>query len=324
MKFVRVSAPGKCILFGEHAVVYGYPAIAMAISLKSTCMIEELNVSKIELVLQNYDQTYRFKDLTDLYKNLPSQFEQIRYMFKIIHTRFNIQINKIKLTIFSNLFPSSGLGSSASIAVALVMAFNAFYNLELEKEHISKIAFELEKKIHGTPSGIDNTVCTFGKIIFFQKNRFRYIEVHDDFKVLITYTNINHDTKLAIEQLRELRKEEPFFCDFVFEKIGFYTEKAELELRNGNLRELGNLMNINQKLLVALNLSNNVISEIVDFTIENGAYGAKLTGAGLGGCVISIVNENKLEKISQFLNKKGYKSFIANIDKEGVIIERNY
>ncbi|MFW9901066.1 MAG: mevalonate kinase, partial [Candidatus Thorarchaeota archaeon] len=307
MKFVRTSAPGKCILFGEHAVVYGYPAIAMAISLKSTCIIEELTEEKIELVFQNYDQKYEFKDLTDLIKKLPSQFKQISYIFKIIHDRFNCQISNIKLTISSILFPSSGLGSSASIAVALVMAFNNYYNWELEKVDISELAFEMEKIVHGTPSGIDNTICTFGNVIFFQDKSFRYIEVPDDFKILITYTNIGHNTKLAIEQLKGLKKKEPLLCDNIFKEIGFYTEKAELELKNGNLNELGILMNNNQKLLATLNLSNNAISKIIDIAIKNGAYGSKITGAGLGGCVISIGDEDILEIISQILYEKGYK-----------------
>jgi mevalonate kinase len=322
MRIVRASAPGKCILFGEHAVVYGYPAIAAAISIKSTCIIEELSESKIELILKNFDKKYEFKDLDDLFEKIPSQLKQIKYLFKIIHQKSNVQIEKLKITIFSNLFPSSGLGSSASIAVALIMAFNTYFNLELEKREISNIAFELEKLIHGTPSGIDNTICTFGSLIFFQDNRFRYLEVPHDFKILVTYTNMEHKTKLAIEQLRRFKDEEPSFCDYIFDKIRFYTELAELEISQGNLDEIGKLMNINQKLLAALNLSNDLINEIIHIANENGAYGSKLTGAGLGGCVISIGAEDHLEEISQILNKKGFNSLIANIDKEGVIIER--
>ncbi|MFW9819142.1 MAG: mevalonate kinase [Candidatus Thorarchaeota archaeon] len=323
MKIVSASAPGKCILFGEHAVVYGYPAIAAAISLKSTCTIEELTENKIELILKNFDEIYEFRDLEDLFERIPPQLEQIKYFFNNIHQKLNTQIEKVKITIFSNLFPSSGLGSSASIAVALVMAFNKYFNLELDKRDISKIAFEMEKIIHGTPSGIDNTICTFGKLIFFQNNKFHYLEAPHDFKILVTYTNMNHNTKLAIEQLRRLKNEEPTFCNFIFDKIRFYTELAELEINQGNLIEIGKLMNINQKLLAALNLSNDSITEIVHLANENGAYGSKLTGAGLGGCVISIGNVDCLEEISKILSKKGYKSFIANIDKEGGIIERN-
>ncbi|MFX0020708.1 MAG: mevalonate kinase [Candidatus Hermodarchaeota archaeon] len=323
MRIVRASAPGKCILFGEHAVVYGYPAIAAAISLKSTCIIEELSESKIELILKNFNQSYKFEDLNDLFKKIPPQLEQIKYLFKIINQQYNTQIEKVKITIFSNLFPSSGLGSSASIAVALVMAFNTYLNLKLEKTEISKIAFEMERIIHGTPSGIDNTICTFGKLIFFQGHKFRYLEAPQDFDILVTYSNMDHDTKLAIDQLRGLKNEEPLFCDFIFDKIRFYTELAELEINQGNLNEIGKLMNINQKLLASLNLSNDSITEIVNVANENGAYGSKLTGAGLGGCVITIGNDDILEEISQILNKKGYKSLIANIDKEGAIIEKH-
>jgi hydroxymethylglutaryl-CoA reductase len=176
----------------------------------------------------------------------------------------------------------------------------------------------MEKVVHGTPSGIDNTVCTYGNAIFFQEGKFQNIEVPDNLKILITYTNMKHDTKLAIEQLRNLKKKESEFCQLIFDRIGFYTETAELELINGNLNEIGSIMNINQKLLAALNLSNDAISEIIDIALRNGAYGSKLTGAGLGGCVISICSADILEEISKILDLKGYKSLIATIDKEGV------
>jgi mevalonate kinase len=322
MRLVRTSAPGKCILFGEHAVVYGYPAIAAAISLRSTCIIEELSENKIKIVLKNYNENFEFEDLNALYEKTPPQLEQIKYLLKVISQKYNIRIEKAKLTIFSELFPSSGLGSSASVAVALIMAFNVYFSLQLEKKDISQYAFEMEKIIHGTPSGIDNTICTFGNLIFFEESKFRYLNAPHDFNILVTYTNIDRDTKFAIEQLRKLKNDESLFCDFIFDKIKFYTQLGELELSQNNLKEVGNLMNINQKLLAALNLSNDTINEIVSIANENGAYGSKLTGAGLGGCVISIGNQDILEKISEILNKRGYNSLIANIDKEGVIIEK--
>lgn len=321
MRFVLSSAPGKCILFGEHAVVYGYPAIAMALSLNSTCSIEEIEENKIEIILKNYNQSFISSNLEDFLSKIPPQFNQIGYCLKIINNRFNTKFKKIRIIISSSLFPSSGLGSSASISAALIMAINEFYDLYLQKEEISKIAYEMEKIVHGTPSGIDNTICTFGNMIFFQKGKYHFIEIPNDFLILITYTNVKHNTKEAIEQLRKLKNEQPVLCDLILERIGTYTEIAELELINGNLIEIGNLMNSNQKLLASLNLSNEVINEILKISFENGAFGSKLTGAGLGGCVISVGDKTTLKNLSSVLNNKGFKSLLSRIDKEGVRIE---
>lgn len=322
MKMVLSTAPGKCILFGEHAVVYGFPAIAMAISLNSNCIIEEIEENKIELVLTNYNQSVISSDLKQFLLKIPPQFEQIGYGLKIINSRYKTEFKKMRITISSSLFPSSGLGSSASISVALIRAISEFYDLFLEKEEISKIAYDMEKIVHGTPSGIDNTICTYGKIIFFQESKFHFIEVPNEFMILVTYTNIEHNTKKAIEELKKLKNEQQVFCDLIFERIGTYTEIAELELNNGNLIEIGNLMNSNQKLLASLNLSNEVINEILRISFENGAYGSKLTGAGLGGCVISVGDKTTLENLSSVLNNKGFKSLLSPIDKEGVRIEK--
>lgn len=321
MKIVSTIAPGKCILFGEHSVVYGYPAIAMAISLYSRCVIENIKEKKIQLVFKNYDKIFEFPDLKTFVLSVPSQFKQVSGCLKIFNEEHGVNFENIKLTLSSSLFPSSGLGSSASIAVALVSAISEFYEKNYDKYEISKIAFQMEKIIHGTPSGIDNTVCTHGNLIFYKKGEFSSLSFPNYLQILVSYTNIAHDTKRAIEAVRAFKNEKPDLSEKIFKEMGKIAETAEKQLLNGNLREIGNLMNENQKYLVELGVSNDTISEIVKIALRNGAYGSKLTGAGLGGCVISLGTKKELKKISRVLKERGFESFLINVDREGVKIE---
>jgi len=322
LKLVRTSAPGKCILFGEHAVVYNHPAIAMAISLKSTCEIQECTKDKLQIILRNYNQSFEFSNLNDLVLNFPSQYNQIRFCLENLQKNFNLNLENIKITIASSLFPNSGLGSSASIAVALVSAMNEYYKLNLEREKISDIAFEMEKIVHGAPSGIDNTICTFGNMIYYETGKFRNLIIPHELKFLVSYTNTEHNTKEAIDKIKHLKNKNPKQTELLLNKIGEITREAEKELLNGNLSRIGKLMNRNQNLLTTLEVSNKAISEITTLALKKGAFGSKLTGAGLGGCVITLGKESVLNNLSSLLKTKGFKSFIINIDREGVNIEQ--
>jgi mevalonate kinase len=321
MKSISASAPGKVILLGEHAVVYGFPAIAMAISIRSTCNIESIDQG-IKLYLNDYNLVLNFSNLSQFQEEIPDKFKQFSLILGILKKEYNIDVKNIKITLNSEILPGSGLGSSASIAAALITALNAFYNLKLKNDTISDLAFKMEEITHGTPSGIDNTVCTHGNILFFRKGKIHYVNVSTDFSLLITYSHMEHNTKRAVLNIKKLTEEHPSLINEIFKKIGLYTEKAEKLLLDGNLRELGNIMNKNQNLLEQLHLSNDPISEIVNTAMNNGAYGSKITGAGLGGCVITLANDEELSQISILLQKKGYRSFIAKLDTEGVMIEK--
>lgn len=317
-QFVSATAPGKVILFGEHSVVYGYPAISMGISLLSKCNIWRIDSNKIVIELTDFNKHFEFKDLNQCLSELPNEFKQIKKGIELINNKMTEDIKNIKIELRSSILIGSGLGSSASTAVALIAAFSKFYELGMDNEKISQLAYEMEKIIHGTPSGIDNTTCTYGNLLYFQNKKYHIIDNLKDLEVLITYTGISHKTSIAIDQIRNLRKQFPDLTHKILNNMGEIAESAEQELKSGNLENLGYLMNINQGLLASLGISNHIIAEINDIALENGAFGSKLTGAGLGGCVISIGND--LENLSHILNEKGFKTFLVNINPHGVKI----
>ena len=313
------SAPGKCILFGEHAVVYGYPALAIAIDILSYCKISDSGQNEIILILKNYDNSFNFSDINDLFDNLPPKFGQIALGLKLISKKYEILINRIEIEIQSDLWPESGLGSSASSSIALIGALSEFYKLNLKNEDISNLAYEMEKKVHGKPSGIDNITCSQGGLIFFKDQKFQRFDFLKQFQILITFTGKNHNTKEAIRNVKEFCNNEPKLSTELFNKIGEITEKGLEELKHENIVEIGNLMNLNNQILNEIGLSTPDIEKITKISRSNNAYGSKITGAGKGGCVISIGKLSDLKIIKEKLKKLGYHSKITSINNQGVM-----
>jgi mevalonate kinase len=322
MKSVTAKAPGKVILFGEHAVVYGFPAIASAISSFSKCIVEEAYTNGFQIELENYDLNFDFQNKEKMYRLLPKKFEHIGHFLDNFERSFDITLKNIKIKFSSVLFPSSGLGSSASTSVALIKALSSFYNINLKKEEISNFAFQMEQFVHGTPSGIDNTICTHGNMILYRNNKFDFIKPKFQFPILVTSTNIEHNTKKAINVIRELKCSYPQEVYAYFNNIKDIVEKAKSAILHGKIKEIGEYMNLNHKILEKLKVSNTKISEIRKIALEHGALGSKITGAGLGGCVISIGEKKDLEKINSLLKNKGFDGFITRINKTGVKIEK--
>ncbi|TFF96547.1 MAG: mevalonate kinase [Promethearchaeota archaeon] len=321
MKITTASAPGKCILFGEHAVVYGVPAIACAINVRSRCNISYLETNHIKLKFLSYNQIHTFENLNALKKEIPEKFRQFGLLLHLLKERYKTPLKNIKISISSPLFPSAGLGSSASTIIAYIAALNDFYELSLEPQTISELAYLCEKHVHGKPSGIDNTICVFGNVIYYQEGRFERITIPYDLKILVTYTGREHNTKEAIEKVGRFKKEHENRFTQILKEINQIVEKGKQKLIEGDLEEIGVLMNQNQAFLTELGISDPAIDEINRLTLNNGAYGSKLTGAGQGGCVITLGPDDILDEISRKLKHKNYNCFLTEIDKKGVIIE---
>ncbi|MFO8017561.1 MAG: mevalonate kinase [Promethearchaeia archaeon] len=316
----KVIAPGKCILFGEHAVVYGYPAIAMGVGIHSRCEIEKIDKNSLIFHLKNYNRTFTFSSIKEIQENFPEEFKNFQSGLLLLYNRYNFDLLGIRVIISSKLFMGGGLGSSASTSVALITALGDFFDLALENSQISDFAFEMEKIVHGTPSGIDNTICTYGNILIYQNKQFKILNNIPKFDIMITYTNMDHSTKKAIQKIADLREKKKQYVDDLFYTIGQLTQRAEKAIKEGDIIKMGNLMNKNQKLLEKLGVSNRRIERINKISLEHGLYGSKLTGAGLGGCVIGVGERNKLKQVSKILKKNGFKNIITSINEEGVQI----
>ncbi|MHA1562660.1 MAG: mevalonate kinase family protein, partial [Promethearchaeota archaeon] len=168
--------------------------------------------------------------------------------------------------------------------------------------------------------GIDNTTCSQGGLIFYKDHEFQRFDFLKQFKILISYTGKTHNTKEAVRNVNEFCNKEPKLSTELFTKIRAITEKGLKELEQGNIIEVGNLMNLNHQMLIKIGLSTPDIEKITQISRSNNAYGSKLTGAGKGGCVISIGKLSDLQIIKEKLKKLGYPSIITSINNQGVSI----
>jgi len=311
---IIASAPGKCILLGEHAVVYGYPAISVAINVRSFCTIQKITEKKIHLNLPDFAFNQDFRDLDHLKGSIQTDFNQFSYALGEISSGHKLQISNISIRIESDLWKGAGLGSSASTSIAFLMALCNFYQIDPSK--IPDYAFLMEKKVHKHPSGIDNDTCFWGGAIVFQNNIREKLMI-PKFPILITYSGSSHNTGKIVESIKKNKEK----LKPAFNQIKGIVEAGIFSLKSQDLSRLGELFNENHEILSTMGISTYEIEEIRSICLQNGAFGSKLSGAGAGGCVISLGELVDLQKIMHILQKKDYLCRIVYLDYDGGKVE---
>ncbi|MBY9001193.1 MAG: mevalonate kinase, partial [Candidatus Heimdallarchaeota archaeon] len=297
------SAPGKIILFGEHAVVYGYPAIVSAINLKTKCIIKESHLNEVQLSISSNYLLSKSSDsnmLNYIINHENREFEpKTKVSQRSVNPAYYFIVEKILnmttsqkspfIHIDSEIPPGIGLGSSAANAVAVIASLSSFMNINLSLAELNEFAFEAEKIIHGKPSGVDNTVSTYGGIQHYKQKKFTKLSVPDiDTHIVIVNSGIQRNTKHYIEKVADLMEENPEKYQNILEQIGKLTLNAKSSLLKGEVKELGNRMKQNHLLLNELGVGHPILDELVDSLDHYGSLGSKLTGAGGGGCIISL------------------------------------
>jgi len=311
MPVVFGNAPGKIILFGEHAVVYGQPAIAIPVKkVKATAHVipqisPEAGQVHIEAPDINIDADLKALDEDDpLVKAIHLTLEAVSPS----HTpSFTLQIT-------SNIPISAGMGSGAAISVAIIRAVSSFLGKSLPDEKISELAYEVEKIHHGTPSGIDNNVIANQKPVYFVRGEpIQFLTIERPTHWVIADTGQKTPTRETVSAVRALHAADSTRFDDIFEQIGSITHNARIPLVKGKLEALGWLMNENQRLLEKLNVSSPDLDHLIKTARTAGAYGAKLSGGGRGGNMIALASPDKIEGIQKALNQGGAKSIITTL-----------
>ena len=311
------SAPGKVILFGEHSVVYGHPAIATAINLRAKCEVTKSSDKFPSLSTPDLfpDNIFTINEKSEV----PIELEPFKHLFLILSENQKKTIYpKVKLT--SAIPSSSGLGSSAATAVSLTASLMKFYNNDHNLEKIRDIAFESEKLIHGFPSGIDNTISTFGGGIIYERGQMAPLtsKISSSFLVIID-SLVPRSTKELVEKVQKKRENEPKKVQAIFNQIEAITWEAKKQLESGDSVEIGRLMNENHKLLEKLDVGHPILSKLVSIIDQTKTLGRKLTGAGGGGCVIALFDEfSTAKEVTKLIEKKGFRAYISNIFETGV------
>ncbi len=299
---VSASAPAKIILFGEHAVVYGFPAIAVPLpDLRAEATVERgAPGSGLHIVAADLDQTLPVDISSDLVDNA------LTLTAKLLLRRFALPAPDLTLTLHSQIPMASGLGSGAAVSAALARGLATELGLSLDNAALSELVYEVERVHHGTPSGIDNTVVVYEQPVYFVRGRpVERLGIGEPFEVVIGDTGHGSLTKLAVGAVRELYERQPNTIRPLLEQIGTLVDEARECIESGATAALGPLMTRNHTLLQSLTVSSPELDRLVQAALDAGALGAKLSGGGRGGNMIALVTPETRAAVEDGLRRAG-------------------
>lgn len=303
MPAYSASAPGKIILFGEHAVVYGRPAIAVPVSQVRARVIVEADLRSIAGQIRVQAPEI---NLDGLIYELPTE-HPIRAVVEMVIAELNIQkMPACSIKISSTIPVAAGLGSGAAVSAALIRALAGFLGQPVKDERVCALAYEIEKIYHGTPSGIDNSVVTYAKPIYFCKGQpIQKLHTAMPFTIVIADTGIFSPTAQSVGDVRSAWQREPAVYECYFDRIGALVDAARQRIELGAVSDLGQLMDENHAILQDLGVSSPELESLVSVARQAGAWGAKLSGGGRGGNMISLADPQKVPGISDALYQAG-------------------
>ncbi len=326
MMGVTASAPAKVILFGEHFVVYGEPAIVLAIDKRAYAKAEKREDKKLCLRSANLKlavgiENGNFKIEEGDVKEVKMKFEPVKAAVEKVLELYGENVG-LDVEIKSTVPVAAGLGFTAAVVAAVTAATGALLNVRMPKEEVFRITYEVEKTVHGTPSGIHPAISIFGGTLLFQMDTgFKPLEVKTDIPLVIGDTGVERSTRVQVEKVREVTERYPHIMEPLKRAAREIVLKAVEAFKENSLETLGELMNINHGLLYSIGVSDESLEWLINTAQKAGALGAKLTGAGGGGCMIALAKTERLENVFNSIQRAGGRPFIARKTDEGVRIE---
>ena len=299
------SAPGKIILFGEHAVVYGRPALAVPVTqVQATATVSENSRGGVWIEAPNIN-------LSSAISQLASEHPLVAVINSVFTTLGIARPPACTVYLQSTIPVASGLGSGAAVSVAILRALSAYLGRPLTDAQVNGLAFQAEKLYHGTPSGIDNTVVTYARPVYFVKGQpIKTFRVGASFTLVIGDTGISAPTKESVGALRSLREADPTRWEKIFSQVGEIVWDARQAIERGDTPALGELMDANHALLQEMTVSCTELDTLTEAARKAGALGAKLSGSGRGGNMIALVLKEKAPAMAETLLAAGAKRTI--------------
>lgn len=301
------SAPGKIILFGEHAVVYGRPALAAPVTQIAATVTVTPGPNGLWLDAPDIGLSAALEDL--LHQTTPPP---LAIAARSVCQALGVERTPgLRLRVSSSIPLAAGLGSGAAVSVALIRALSAALGQPLPDEQVNALAYEIEKLYHGTPSGIDNTVITYARPVYFVRGQkpatFRPAR---PFTLVIGDSGIFAPTKESVGDLRQLWQADPARWEKIFDRVAELVQAAKSAIESGETFRLGALMDENQALLQQMTVSSPELDRLVLAAKNAGAQGAKLSGGGRGGNMIALVSPETAEAVAAALRQAGARKTI--------------
>ena len=293
---------GKIILFGEHAVVYGSRAIAAPVPLAVRARIVD-EKDGVWLVIPRWGVEQRLR-------SDPAKQMSFEVPAALMLRELGLADRSMRIEVYSEIPRAMGLGGSAAVAVAIIRALDRHFKLDLSNDQVNALAYQCECVAHGTPSGIDNTVATFGQPLVYRKGdppEIHSLQLPEPVTFVIGMTGVEGLTAKMVARVREGRERNRDVYDTMFKGIDALTLQAIEALKKNDLQRLGELMNVCQGLLNGIQVSSWELEELIQVARENGALGAKLTGGGGGGSMIALCPDNA-EQVIEAMRGAGYQA----------------
>jgi mevalonate kinase len=289
----EATAPGKVILCGEHFVVYGEPAIVAAIDLKAHAYASFRDEPGIHVYSSKVSEN-TLKPIHDVIKLL-------------VESRGTKLIDKgLMVSINSNIPISAGLGSSAAVSVASILAVSKLLGFKLKKSEVVALGVKAEEIIHGRPSGIDPTISVYGGMLVFKiGGRIRRIKPARPIELIIADSGLKRSTGVMVRRVGELASKHPTIFSRLRSTARIIVRQAIEAIIEGDIEKLGVMLNLNHGLLSAIGVSNTRLEKLIYAAREAGALGSKITGAGGGGCIIAIARPGESDRIVSSLIDAG-------------------
>jgi mevalonate kinase len=295
---ISASAPAKIILLGEHAVVYGQPAIAVPVSSVRATATALPNEHGLQIVAPDLNQ------ILDLGQSEVDH--ALALLTRLVLNRINHAPPRMTITVASQIPLASGLGSGAAVSTALARVLLAATAQPIELETLNSLVYEVEKVHHGTPSGIDNTVIVYEQPVYFVREQpIERLRIGGDFTLLIGDTGKTALTKIAVGDVRALYNEDPAKIQPILNSIGTLVKAGRNALETGDAAMLGGLMVENHRLLQQLTVSSPELDALVSAALAAGALGAKLSGGGRGGNMIALITPDQADMVERALRAAG-------------------
>ncbi|MGQ0700927.1 MAG: hydroxymethylglutaryl-CoA reductase, degradative [Panacagrimonas sp.] len=307
----RAQGHGKIILLGEHAVVYGSHAIAAPVPLAIEAAVRPSKTDGVTLMIPRWGIESPLP--TD-----PAHRNAFQRSLGIIFDRLELAQTPMRIEVFPNVPRAMGLGGSSAMAVAIIRALNQHFQLGLTHEGVNSLAFACEEVAHGTPSGIDNTVATYGYPLLYrraignQPMLMQEIKLAHPIPLVIGISRKESLTAKTVSMIREAWKKNPALYEGIFRQIDEITLQGLAAAQSDDLEHLGELMNVCHGLLNALRVSSPEIEDLVEIARRHGALGAKLTGGGGGGSIIALCPDHR-EDIMAAMREAGYQALEVQI-----------
>nr|WP_300002983.1 mevalonate kinase [Tissierella sp.] len=299
------SAIGKIILMGEHSVVYGQPAIAIPFPNAEIRSEVSQGMGDTMLICSSYSG--KLKDAPENFEGLRTMVKMIMEEFDHVLEAFNNVLKDFNINIESTIPSERGMGSSAAVAASTVRALYDYFEKPLDREILTRWVNCAEKIVHGNPSGIDTAIVVGEEPLYYIKGEpLEEIDCQLDAFLIVADTGEKGETKFAVAKVKEFVDETPHIGIKTIERLGKLVSESREKIENNDVEALGRNMNEAQELLETLGVSNKAIESLVEVARESGALGSKLTGGGLGGCIISLCKDKAdAEKISKALIDTG-------------------